>query len=173
MRGRGTLARLNPDMLNEISTWLVISDQGAPWRFSDDKLCHHCGEFSDFDDAYHPMCYLTHEYVSTFPALANSIAAFFDRPAPAMRFIDDRCESLLRRTAAIYIGLSDRLTDRVTVRHRRGTAASIWARNYPSPLAIAEYEPYDRRFILECEEINRAEFGCYSAELIDRVGDWS
>jgi hypothetical protein len=166
MRGRGTLARLNVDMLNEISTWLVIPHQGAPWQHLNSGLCRHCGELSDFDDAHHPMCYVRHEYVSTFPLFANSIAAFFDSFAPAMRFIDERCESIVRRTAELYMDP----TARMPVRDRCGTAASIRARNYPSPRAIAEFEPHDRRVIVECEEAEREEFECYLADLIDSAG---
>jgi hypothetical protein len=157
MRGRGTLARLNSDILNEISGWLV--KPGDLWGVNDE--CNHCG-YPDPDSTHH-ACYIWHEYTNTFPLLSNSIAAFFPNSAHAILFIEQRCESIGRHLA-LYL-------DQPYIRMERnikGTAASIRLRNYPTAKAVAEYEPYARENIIGSEIAARDE---YVNDFTGQLGD--
>jgi hypothetical protein len=148
MRGRGTLASLNSDVLNEISTWLVgPSNAVMP---IDTDFCRHCGN-PDLDFTHH-ACFKRHQYCRAFPLLANSIAAFFPDPANAILFIDQRCENTVR-SFALSIGWPYPPRSREV----RATAASITLRNYPTPKAVAEYEPYARAELVDDEDFARGD----------------
>jgi hypothetical protein len=162
MRGRGSLTPLSADLLNEIAGWLVGPGTAPPIG---PDLCLHCGMLIS-ESMPHYACYIWHDYGGAFPLFANSAAVFFPKPAHAMLFISQRCEILGWRSYEVYYGLPHEPIPR----HIAGTAASIRARNYPTPQAIAAYESYSRADIMKYEKIYRSEDICFISDQLAELG---